>query len=75
MGPSGYGLGTAHWFTGGPGVDPHYNGTTAEAAAWGAHQAPEALADVSANLATTEAAAPLLYPALEGLACRPVAGH
>ncbi len=25
----------AYWFMGGPGVDPHYNGTAAEAAAWG----------------------------------------
>jgi hypothetical protein len=51
----GKGIGTgAYWFMGGPGVDPHYNGTTAEAAAWGAHQAAEALAAVSANLATVK---------------------
>jgi len=29
----------AYWFMGGPGVDPHYNGTTSEARAWGARQA------------------------------------
>jgi hypothetical protein len=29
----------AYWFMGGPGVDPHYNGSTAEAYAWGARQA------------------------------------
>ena len=40
----GYG---AYWFTGGPGVDPHYNGTTAEASAWGARQAARALQDIA----------------------------
>src|SRR5579872_6603113 len=29
----------AYWFMGGPGVDPHYNGTQAEAVSWGAQQA------------------------------------
>ena len=29
---------------GGPGVDPHWNGTTAEASKWGAAQAADALA-------------------------------
>jgi hypothetical protein len=45
-----------YWFMAGPGVDPHYNGTTAEASAWGAKQAAWALA----------AAAPLhlTYPVL-----------
>ena len=38
-----------YWFMGGPGVDPHYNGTTAEATAWGAAQA----ARVVSNLAAT----------------------
>jgi hypothetical protein len=42
------GIGTGvYWFEGGPGVDPHYNGTTAEAAAWGAQQAKWTLAAVS----------------------------
>jgi hypothetical protein len=36
----------AYWFMGGPGVDPHYNATTAEASAWGAAQAARALADI-----------------------------
>jgi hypothetical protein len=40
----GYG---AYWFMGGPGVDPHYNGTTAEAARWGASQAARALQDIA----------------------------
>jgi hypothetical protein len=42
------GIGTGvYWFEGGPGVDPHYNGTTAEATAWGAQQAEWTLADMS----------------------------
>ncbi len=41
------GVGTgAYWFMGGPGVDPHYNGTASEAQAWGARQAARALADI-----------------------------
>ena len=42
------GIGTAvYWFMGGPGVDPGYNGTTAEAAAWGARQAARTLASMA----------------------------
>ncbi len=42
------GIGVAdYWFMGGPGVDPHYNGTTAEATAWGAAQAARVLSDIS----------------------------
>lgn len=42
------GLGTgAYWFMGGPGVDPHYDGSTQEAYAWGARQAQRALADIA----------------------------
>jgi hypothetical protein len=37
----------AYWFMGGPGVDPAYNGSTAEASAWGARQAARALADIA----------------------------
>ncbi len=36
----------AYWFMGGPGVDPHYNGSTAEAASWGRLQAAWALASI-----------------------------
>jgi hypothetical protein len=36
----------AYWFMAGPGVDPHYNGTTAEASAWGRQQAAWALSDI-----------------------------
>jgi hypothetical protein len=42
------GIGTgAYWFMGGPGVDPHYNGTVAEAYAWGRRQAARALSDIT----------------------------
>ena len=38
------GIGTGvYWFMAGPGVDPHYNGTTAEASSWGAAQAAKTL--------------------------------
>ena len=41
------GVGTgAYWYMGGPGVDPHWNGTTTEAANWGARQAAQALAGI-----------------------------
>jgi hypothetical protein len=43
---TGIGVGT-YWFMGGPGVDPHFNGRDAEAAAWGADQAAAALADMN----------------------------
>jgi len=42
------GIGTGvYWFMAGPGIDPHYNGTTAEAAAWGRAQAARTLWDIS----------------------------
>jgi hypothetical protein len=42
------GVGTGvYWFMGGPGVDPHYNGTTTEAYAWGEAQAARTLADAA----------------------------
>jgi hypothetical protein len=42
------GVGTGvYWFMGGPGVDPHYNGTTGEAYSWGEQQAARTLADVA----------------------------
>jgi hypothetical protein len=41
------GIGTGvYWFMGGPGVDPHYNGTTGEAYAWGQQQAARTLYDI-----------------------------
>jgi hypothetical protein len=39
----------AYWFMGGPGVDPDYNGTTAEASTWGARQAARALSDIASG--------------------------
>ena len=49
----GAGIGTAvYWYMGGPGVDPHWNGSTKEAAAWGAVQAAHAIADADADKAT-----------------------
>ena len=36
----------AYWFMAGPGVDPNYDGTVAEATAWGRQQAARALADI-----------------------------
>jgi hypothetical protein len=42
------GIGVAsYWFMGGPGVDPHYNGTSAEASGWGARQAAQTLSDIA----------------------------
>jgi hypothetical protein len=42
------GVGTGvYWFMGGPGVDPHYNGTAREAKAWGRRQAARTLADMA----------------------------
>jgi hypothetical protein len=41
----GVGLGI-YWFMAGPGVDPHYNGTVAEATAWGAAQAARVISDI-----------------------------
>jgi len=42
------GVGTgAYWFMGGPGVDPHYNGSSGEAYAWGQRQAAQTLAALS----------------------------
>jgi hypothetical protein len=39
------GVGTGvYWYMGGPGVDPHWNGTAAEASRWGAQQAAWTLA-------------------------------
>lgn len=44
----GLGVGTgAYWFMGGPGVDPHYDGTTQQAYAWGVQQAKRALANMA----------------------------
>ncbi|HEU5386857.1 MAG TPA: hypothetical protein VFV73_13225 [Streptosporangiaceae bacterium] len=42
------GIGTGvYWFMGGPGVDPHYDGTTREARQWGAAQAARTLRQIA----------------------------
>jgi hypothetical protein len=42
------GIGTGvYWFMGGPGVDPNYDGKTAEARQWGEDQAARALFDIA----------------------------
>jgi hypothetical protein len=47
----GTGLGAAaYWFAAGPGRDPHYNGTLAEAATWGQEQAQQALSDLGGKV-------------------------
>jgi hypothetical protein len=49
----GKGIGTAvYWYMGGPGVDPGWNGTAAEARAWGAKQAAAALASLAYKTTT-----------------------
>ncbi len=45
------GLGAAaYWFAAGPGRDPHYNGSAAEAATWGREQAQRVLSDMSGKV-------------------------
>ena len=45
------GLGAAaYWFAAGPGRDPHYNGSAAEAASWGQKQAQQALSDLGGKV-------------------------
>ena len=47
----GIGLGAAaYWFAAGAGRDPHYNGTTAEAASWGQKQAQQAISDLGGKV-------------------------
>jgi hypothetical protein len=38
-----------YWFMAGPGVDPHYNGTTTEGTAWGAAQARQVISELAAQ--------------------------
>ena len=48
-----YGVGTGtgvYWYMGGPGVDPHWNGTTTEAFYWGKLQASWALGSIKGKL-------------------------
>lgn len=55
----------AYYFMGGPGVDPHYDGTTGEAYAWGGRQAQRALADVAAKSAAQKVRYPVVFADIE----------
>lgn len=58
------GIGTGvYWFMGGPGVDPHYNGTTGQAYAWGAAQAAQALREIARK--TTRVTYPVVFMDVE----------
>jgi hypothetical protein len=63
------GIGTGvYWYMGGPGVDPHWNGTAAEASRWGAQQAAWALAamqrlHISYPVVWADIEMPLIAPA------------
>jgi hypothetical protein len=49
------GIGTGvYWYMGGPGVDPHWNGSTAEATKWGVVQAEDTLAAMKTLKVTYE---------------------
>jgi hypothetical protein len=64
----GAGIGTAvYWYMGGPGVDPRWNGSPAEAAAWGAEQAVRAIAAADADHATY----PVLFMDIEMSGIKP----
>jgi hypothetical protein len=67
----GVGVGV-YWYMGGPGVDPHYDGSASEASAWGARQAAWALAAAAADHVTY----PVLWADIElpGIAPAPDAG-
>jgi hypothetical protein len=60
------GVGTgAYWFMGGPGVDPHYNGTAKEAYAWGALQAARTLSDIRGLPASQRISYPVVWMDIE----------
>jgi hypothetical protein len=62
----GLGVGTgAYWFMGGPGVDPHYNGTVHEARSWGIAQAKRALADIHNMPSSRRVTYPILWMDIE----------
>lgn len=60
----GIGVGV-YWFMGGPGVDPHYNGTTGEATAWGDAQAASALSALNAATGSHKANYPIIFMDVE----------
>lgn len=62
----GLGVGTgAYWFMGGPGVDPHYNGTVGEANSWGVAQAQRALIDIHSLPSSRRVTYPILWMDIE----------
>lgn len=66
------GVGTgAYWFMGGPGVDPHYDGTAAQARLWGAQQAARALADIRGLPLDQRVLYPVLFMDIELPGIRP----
>jgi len=60
----GIGVGV-YWFMGGPGVDPHYNGTTHEAAVWGDAQAATALSELNAATGSHKPNYPVVFEDVE----------
>ena len=68
----GKGIGTAvYWYMGGPGVDPHWNGTAAEASAWGAAQAKQAISAAARDHVTY----PVLFMDIEMPGIKPAADN
>jgi hypothetical protein len=60
----GIGVGV-YWFMGGPGVDPHYNGTAHEAAVWGDAQAATALSILNAATGSHKPNYPIIFMDVE----------
>jgi hypothetical protein len=61
---AGIGVGV-YWFMGGPGVDPHYNGTAKEAAVWGDAQAASALSALKAATGSHKPDYPIIFMDVE----------
>ncbi len=60
------GVGTGgYWFMGGPGIDPHYDGSAREARAWGSRQAARALSDIRGLPAEQRITYPVLWMDIE----------
>ena len=60
------GVGTGgYYFVGGPGVDPHYNGTSGEAYAWGQRQAQHALTVIAAKSTAQRVSYPVVFADIE----------
>jgi hypothetical protein len=60
------GVGTgAYWFMGGPGVDPHYDGSAHEAGAWGSRQAARMLSAIRGLLAEQRVTYPVAWMDIE----------